>query len=771
MSRSISNTSAAAGTAANGNGLSRSLSIKTTAKSTHIATLTPPSDIKLFVTNLRLIDLDLRPDWPGITVQTFSLKNADQKQRIGGVEWALFRLFEIWDPEETSQKLQPFFPPLEPLQSLNLRAALYRYLNELKKNGLLGRESVLRKTMLDECKGDKFFEVLAFFSTAVLKKVLAARPGSKRKTAVARVLSTAPTLSHDSQASLLPLAIAHRAALVNVLRRKEEKKRRFTEFERLLNAKTDEVNQRLKQCKATPRTRKSLIPEKETAAIKNQLKDNWIGNQKWLDTMLHGDDVQAKDAFLSARFADVWHMVEKGQKLEDAAPETGLLENLQSRVQEHQTRLQKWKSFHERMLEDEPKLSSAAPKSRTREMEFRFDDHVQLQLRLTNPPETEPLQRGPLRSEYQNIILDMESGFSRVAKAKNDRLAVPQLHRRASSLKAQSPERNRRRRSETTNRPSSPVKSIKSGTLTRIHSRDIIPFRLNRQESAVTPLGSDATLVGQPSTLMRVAPPVASPVEIEVHDESSPMEKPSDSLPTDVSSASPLAVRSPQPSSYPSEPPTLSLPTLSHEEAMAEQIIFSIGDATPSPIKKPQPRLSLADRTRMSMAHASSFSPIVESPSSPLSSPLPTILAPTLQPDHHPTLHERTMLSMAVTTTANSRASLAPAQSNPHKSSARTSLFPVNQFDTPRTRKSIHIDEEASSREVTPKEELFSDDIDYDRIFKSRPRIATSPVFSPPQNDDEFDEGVTGVDLGDVDMSDEENEAWENSPSKGKGRN
>ena len=100
MSRSTS-ASSATGTATNG--LSRNLSVKATAKQTHSANPLPPSDVKLFVTNLRLIDLDLRPDWPGITVQTFSSRNADQKQRISGVEWALFRLFEIWDPEETSQ--------------------------------------------------------------------------------------------------------------------------------------------------------------------------------------------------------------------------------------------------------------------------------------------------------------------------------------------------------------------------------------------------------------------------------------------------------------------------------------------------------------------------------------------------------------------------------------------------------------------------------------------------------------------------------------------
>jgi hypothetical protein len=80
----------------------RSLSVKTNAKPQSSATAVS-SDVKLFVTNLRLLDLDLRNDWPGITVQTFSAKNADQRQRIGGSEWALFRLFEIWDPDETAQ--------------------------------------------------------------------------------------------------------------------------------------------------------------------------------------------------------------------------------------------------------------------------------------------------------------------------------------------------------------------------------------------------------------------------------------------------------------------------------------------------------------------------------------------------------------------------------------------------------------------------------------------------------------------------------------------
>jgi hypothetical protein len=63
---------------------------------------TGPSNLTLFLTNLRLLDLDLRRDWPGISALTFSTKDSqqNQKKRIQCVEWALFQLFALWDPEE-----------------------------------------------------------------------------------------------------------------------------------------------------------------------------------------------------------------------------------------------------------------------------------------------------------------------------------------------------------------------------------------------------------------------------------------------------------------------------------------------------------------------------------------------------------------------------------------------------------------------------------------------------------------------------------------------
>lgn len=64
--------------------------------------LSSTSYIALFLTNLRLLDLDLLPDWPNINALTFTNKDAaqGQKKRIHCVEWALYQLFSLWDPDE-----------------------------------------------------------------------------------------------------------------------------------------------------------------------------------------------------------------------------------------------------------------------------------------------------------------------------------------------------------------------------------------------------------------------------------------------------------------------------------------------------------------------------------------------------------------------------------------------------------------------------------------------------------------------------------------------
>jgi hypothetical protein len=708
------------------------------------------------------------------------------------------------------QKLQPFFPPLEPLQSLNLRAALYRCLNELKKNGVLGRESVLRKTMLDECKGDKLYEILAIFSNVVLKKVLAAQDGDDRDAAVARKMSTASMLSADQQRSLLPLAIAHKAALVNLLKRKENQRRKYVEFERLLDKKSEDINRRIRKCKDTPRAKRPAVSQKEADTVKKQLKDNWIGNQKWLDVMLHGDDVQAEDAFLHSRFDKVWHMVEKGQKLEEVAPETGLLENLQSRVQEQQERLQKWKAFHEELRRDvSEKMKSRGHKGPAPAKDFKFEDHSQFQLPSSkHKTEATMIKRPALRSQYEEVLYEMNAGLFRASKARVNPISTIIPRRSAASAKTTLPPirpRNSTRSesiSEVRTKPVVPPKPtvppkpilLKVQPPSRHNSLEQVPIlpRPSRHvPTAATPPDSEITPIDRTSTL-RSAAPVSDPVDspAEAHYEARPAPEPTpptsdpieDALsPTPSKHTTPIPEQqspSPEPTptqTFPSEPPAFDPPNLNPEEALADQIINSLDAATPSPVKKPQPRMSMSliERTRMSMARTTSFEPLPESPDLPMAPPpVPSIPEEEDGDDRRATLLERTkmsMLAMGISKEERERKEKKERRST----SGRQSLFPVNQFDTPRNRKSFELPEQ-SKLERTPTEVLFSDEVDYDRVFKSRPRIATSPVFSPGVDgeDGEDPDGVTGIDLGDVDQDDDEEgftRSWQDSPSQKRG--
>lgn len=607
--------------------------------------------------------------------------------------------------------------------------------------------------MLDECKGEKFFEILASFSAIVLKKMLATQAGFNTKPVMARSLATSTSLSNSEQASLIPLAIAHKAALKNILRKKEESRRKFTEFGELLDAKADEINQRIRKTVETPRATKPTIPQKEADAIKKQLTDNWIGDQRWVDVMMHGDD-QTDAIFLNSSFDKVWRIVERGGRLEDAVPEIGLLEQLQVRVDEQKTRLDKWKSFHERMqrgkasTQDPPKKAVAPAKV------FKFEDHVQLQLQ-SDVSESEPVRLPKLSSVYQDIILEMDDGLSQAASARYNQ-SFPTTRTRTVHA-AHSPISLGHSRSNSI--PKKPTVQP-----SKIQKDLIAPKKISNftRQSTAPPVDSEATLIGQVSAHPTSA--LLSPAECSSED--IPVEKPdtclSDTLPAIKSSREAPSTVLPSPSSsppapssyFPSEPPMLDPTSLSMEEALAAQIVSTIGEATPSPVKKSQPRLSLMERTRMSMVRTNSFEPISESPSLPLPEPSTS----TVQ-DKHAALMERTRLSMAAMS-SKPRASLAPKE---RKSKRSSQVFPVNQFDTPRARKSefLTVHEEL---EKTPKEDLFSDDVDYDRVFKSRPRIATSPIFGTPADEraeEDFDEGVTGVDLADVDNSDDDEGSYE----------
>ncbi|KAL9577166.1 MAG: hypothetical protein Q9212_006541, partial [Teloschistes hypoglaucus] len=315
------------------------------------------TSISTFITNLRLLNLDQLDDWPDVNPSLFAIRNAreNQKQRVRCVEWALYKLFTLWSPKEAKNKLQPFFPPYESLRSINLRAALLRCLTELKKDGILGKEIVIRKTMFDECRGEKFGDLLAFFSTIVLQKVLRSRQGNKK--GVVGTIVTTPVVHRRDQKSLLPLAIAHQGALEALLRSKALLKSRYAELKNNLDAKEQELLGTIdKLAQADQDWEGEVISDRVAQDIQQRFEKNWHGNTKWARSILEGDREDFGDPLLDASFPTVWTHAEDGTLRDPTQPGSqGLLRDLTGRVHAQQHRLRHWQQVQQSLMESRPK--------------------------------------------------------------------------------------------------------------------------------------------------------------------------------------------------------------------------------------------------------------------------------------------------------------------------------------------------------------------------------------------------------------------------------
>ncbi|KAK8176020.1 HAUS augmin-like complex subunit 6 N-terminus-domain-containing protein [Phyllosticta citrichinensis] len=746
-----------------------------TSKQPNTVCLHPLSSPELLVTNLRLLDLDLLDDWPQITVQTFTTRDAAQNQskRVNCVEWALYRLFEIWDHRLTTDKLSPFFPPLEPLQSLNLRAALYRCLNELKKDGVLGKETVLRKTMLDECKGEKFMEILVAFSAAVLRKELS-RTRPPNKASWAYQYATASRLPADSQISLLPLAMAHKQELMRILKAKEDHKRRYKEFGNLLQAKAYETLDRNQQCGETLESLENAGKEFAAPETKKILQENWLGNPEWLDIMVHGDQLEADDPLFQAPFEEIWAKVQQGGEIDEpTGRQKNLLQDLESRVNAQEERLLRWRSLHAKVLRSRGKEPSTTPKksqSKDHAPMFAFDAHEGLQIGQPVPePSDEDDEFSPPPSEvsgaYGSILGDLRDQLAQASKPKPFRRAPPRLPvnaRQQSNVPTKAALQSRSRNQQQPKLPESDEDPSLS-KFERAESPDwAAPLGKPRSQSR----SEEARTVNISSRQLSSGDDDFYKPYIREQDSPSPSASPSRAL-------------------QPSTSPPLSSPIDPHD-AQVEQILGQMANASPSPLKNyPQQfdaQPSLSERTRLTME---SYSP---SPAkrklSTRTKPSNFNLVPTEEGEEDPLIlrTRQTMLALEAsfpqaspsppTSRKNSAANghrksiSVEANTSRRKSRSRAgSLLPVNPWEDEkesRRRVSPMFQEwAAASEQTTPGEELFKDGIDETSVFKSRPKIKASPLMAPVGDDGEDVDGLDDV---------EDGNGMQSSPSAGRGR-
>ncbi|KOS20480.1 hypothetical protein ESCO_005307 [Escovopsis weberi] len=381
--------------------------------------------LSIFMTNIRLLKLNLVPGFPNITVNTFvppGPGTQGQKRRIQCAEWVLFHLFSIWDPEETESKLRPFFPPQDPEQSVELRNALFKSLERAKKMGALSRDALVRKSALEDCKADRLEEILASFSTTVLKKVVLEKLANTN-TRPDAILSYATQNSFGHRADrseLTAMTLAYRSSIHKMMQQKEAAKTRYRDFTDLLTVKEQDAVRRHKaildkEIEGTDQP----VSDNARAEMLKTLRNNWSGNEAWMDSLFGGESRET--GLMASPFDDVWSKLHQDRLAEAETEGPGLLQQLEGRVRLQKERLQKWNAFRRDTFgssQAEPAGRVKAVRANLKGIDLGFENHMNLQvgkmarLSLKNRGVREPA----MTVDYAAIVSGLNQDLARISK-------------------------------------------------------------------------------------------------------------------------------------------------------------------------------------------------------------------------------------------------------------------------------------------------------------------------------------------------------------------
>ena len=681
----------------------------------------------------------------------------DERCQVNPVNWTCSLSLTVG-----KQKLQPFFPPLEPLQSLNLRAALFRCISDLKKNGDLGKEVIIRKTMFDDCKGEKLQELLASFSTGVLQKVLAA--GQAGEKSIAGQLATAKRITSGEHESFLPLAVAHRASLTTLLRRKKELRMRYQSFDRTLDTKERELDQRFEGVVKTQNfLDENVIPDPTVSRLSALFEEHWQGDSRLVNVVAQGEEHGLGDSLLNRPFQDVWPEISEGTfdgKI--GTTQHGLLQDLEKRVAQQEAKLKQWKDFQAAMKNDtKPRIS---PKKQDLALTRTTSNDAERQKRRERDLVFSP-SKSPRKSGWELEGLEVESSptpsMPKLAKAngKSSKAVSKQLNAAKDGQVEDEASRSQKRRSKDLLSPvsasqdetdDSGFSEVSGGQLhemaspdNAIQSKNMVELSSpGRREYGMLHEDENGGVHYHKNEFVGPSPPATESAIPSTKAEWS-------RRPNGNNSVQQLPIEhGPEDNHDDSKEPD-------EEDLLAEQIVSMTINAAPTP---KYPKLTLEERTRQSIAFASPSK--FQGLTSDKPPPAPLLPFPAKEDPSHAqasgasTILERTRQSISL---------LPPKPKTSRKSmhKRRTSkTYPTNQFETPRKQLS-------SGNESTSPDQLFSPGAGYDSVFKSRPKIAFSPTPSPVPGD--------GWDVGDDRDAEDDDDMevgvgkgrWEDSPLTG----
>lgn len=566
--------------------------------------------------------------------------------------------------------------------------------------------------MLDECKGDKLEELLVSLSTAVLTKVLAAQ--RNQDSSIARRLVLNRKIALKDQASLLPLAVAHRASLTAVLRRKEQLRTRYSNFQHRLDQKEQDLARRIERLEAIEESGIArVVPNHITQRIRRQFDIHWQGDPRWVDILVKGGEHKVRDPLLETEFSELWPLLNQGTvDKATATDQDGLLQDLEKKIISERVRLQHWKALKDELTRESNPTSSVKPQGcppgKVQGIELGLTKSQDIMIDQKKLCAGEKGQGTAHRScapfmtnEYARLVDSMQAELTTVGKGVG--------------RNAKSPKRKRN--------SIFPVPLTDPGKITRSDDLGILEGN--------SPQGLDTPTTRTPQTPRR--PSLDSPSHHTNGGDNRTLHRTASNYSSTLHKSTEAGIRvqdavtvnrnidlSSRNASGTQEDP-VNPEVLNEDELLAQEIISSTRNAPPSTAKY---KRCLVERTRQSMG----FPIVAPCNEIPHLEPPPMLPPPSSNPDSSPplpskrtTLSERTRESMSLMPST----SLKPWKSLHKPQPSRT--YPTNQFETP-NKQQVSTN---AAKEETPPEKLFAQEADYTSVFKSRPKIALSPTLSP----------------------------------------
>ena len=514
--------------------------------------------------------------------------------------------------------------------------------------------------MLDDCKGEKFDEIIAKFAMSVLKR-----------TVQSKVPASEVSFKNCDQGQKLPLILAYRHSLRTGLRARMEKNDNYKKTKQALEETSDEIRRICQELQPRNALKDRSVQQKADE-LRSKFERSWVGDEIWIDFLIDGrTEPDSKTSFLP-NFDDMLRSSSTVtvQKRSDAPRD--LLTDLNERITKHQSRLEDWNAFKAKIEKDSRDYGGPDVKKIKKTTRSLFTEHKSLLFDPKLVSHGSDSREEPCSHPCRDLTVNMHEELAAV------------------------------RKNESTHRVSEILSSTDKTSLA--------------SEERATRIRPDSLLSSEQTHDLMSKYPHAHPSP-QVRSDSSCSESP------------------------PKFPEALD----------ADQASADLGQHPETPLKTQ----SFDDHVDVQLAQNDNKSPIAENLHDQRYFPTPRALSPLAEnlipsdeikkpTSNHPrparqssipieTLMERTRQSMSLLpnqpNTANEKRKR--TSNAPPKQTRHSQLFPVNQFETPP--KAAPADSPRSG-ESTPREKLFSEEAEYSSVFKSRPRIATSPSLSPERS-------------------------------------